>query len=585
MSGSRRTYRTLPLDVPHSPAERIALSRWTYRTLPQNVPHSPAGRTALSRRTYRTLPLDVPHSPAERIALSRRTSRTLPREVPHSVLHSPAERPSKIDAYFVACARSASPAPLPPPSSRAVIAAPSPNVFIGTRHPSPNSNMYTEPQTNPSSRSRETAADRNVSNHSKTSSRKDISFPGGHAHHGKGTDFNGGRIFSEHRPAVKAPRRSQNPRNLPRNPASCSVNFHEILQDNLGNVKEVLETVRDGTVNDILTQLGLEEYGSYFEEKGIRDVWQLMKDSSQVEQVEQLNSGERERIQHKIKGIRDSFEGIKEAIKEVHEMGERRYEACKGITEKFTTFLEDITKSRKAISTLLADKPNKEETLTMNYIIAGSIAAACLIAFLGGALYCGFAWYAGKEIATSVKALTSLSGLVGGASGGLTWHIGQQPPELEEIDEALKEMQINQLDAINTEASKQKMAWQEIEKLAGKIVHYMEDSKMVEKAGGLQLHHDLQMKRMLRCIEVVSEDAEELEANVNLFEKEAKMVWENVRALSLMKDYDTALAKPAEDSPRPLQAVLDLVQKTVKRFKPCDGAEQMSTPMKMVKAD
>ncbi|KAI8517966.1 receptor, partial [Branchiostoma belcheri] len=44
-----------------------------------------------SRRTYRTLPLDVPHSPAERIALSRRTSRTLPREVPHSVLHSPAE--------------------------------------------------------------------------------------------------------------------------------------------------------------------------------------------------------------------------------------------------------------------------------------------------------------------------------------------------------------------------------------------------------------------------------------------------------------------------------------------------------------
>ncbi|KAI8491322.1 hypothetical protein Bbelb_309550 [Branchiostoma belcheri] len=57
-----------------------------------------------SRRTYRTLPLDVPHSPAERIALSWRTSRTLPREVPHSVLHSPAERPSKIDAYFVACA-------------------------------------------------------------------------------------------------------------------------------------------------------------------------------------------------------------------------------------------------------------------------------------------------------------------------------------------------------------------------------------------------------------------------------------------------------------------------------------------------
>ncbi|KAI8491133.1 DNA replication licensing factor, mcm4 component [Branchiostoma belcheri] len=43
----------------------------------------------------------------------------------------------------------------------------------------PNSNTYTEQQTNPSIRSRETAADRNVSNHSKTSSRKDISFPGG----------------------------------------------------------------------------------------------------------------------------------------------------------------------------------------------------------------------------------------------------------------------------------------------------------------------------------------------------------------------------------------------------------------------
>ncbi|KAI8518100.1 mitochondrial transcription factor 2 [Branchiostoma belcheri] len=75
-----------------------------------------------------------------------------------------------------------SPASLPPPSSRAAIAAPSPKIFIGTRHPSPNSNAYTEPQTNPSSRSRETAADRNVSNHSKTSSRKDISFPGGNNH-------------------------------------------------------------------------------------------------------------------------------------------------------------------------------------------------------------------------------------------------------------------------------------------------------------------------------------------------------------------------------------------------------------------
>ncbi|KAI8490557.1 hypothetical protein Bbelb_318250 [Branchiostoma belcheri] len=90
MSGSRRTYRTLPLDVPHSPAERIALSRWTYRTLPQNVPHSPAGRTALSRWTYRTLPLDVPHSPAERTALSRWTYRTLPQ----NVSHSPGGRPA-----------------------------------------------------------------------------------------------------------------------------------------------------------------------------------------------------------------------------------------------------------------------------------------------------------------------------------------------------------------------------------------------------------------------------------------------------------------------------------------------------------
>ncbi|KAI8516942.1 hypothetical protein Bbelb_055230, partial [Branchiostoma belcheri] len=56
MSGSRRTYRTLPLDVPHSPAERIALSRRTSRTLPREVPHSPEG------------------SPAQRPALSRRTS-------------------------------------------------------------------------------------------------------------------------------------------------------------------------------------------------------------------------------------------------------------------------------------------------------------------------------------------------------------------------------------------------------------------------------------------------------------------------------------------------------------------------------
>ncbi|KAI8498314.1 hypothetical protein Bbelb_242580 [Branchiostoma belcheri] len=53
-----------------------------------------------------------------------------------------------------------------------------PAVIPRRRCCAPNSNTYTEPQTNPSRRSRETAADRNVSNHSKTSSRKDISFPG-----------------------------------------------------------------------------------------------------------------------------------------------------------------------------------------------------------------------------------------------------------------------------------------------------------------------------------------------------------------------------------------------------------------------
>ncbi|KAI8479916.1 hypothetical protein Bbelb_423560 [Branchiostoma belcheri] len=54
------------------------------------------------------------------------------------------------------------------------------NIFICSPYhvPTPNSNTYTEQQTNPSSRSRETAADRNVSNSSKTSSRKDVSFPG-----------------------------------------------------------------------------------------------------------------------------------------------------------------------------------------------------------------------------------------------------------------------------------------------------------------------------------------------------------------------------------------------------------------------
>ncbi|KAI8481708.1 hypothetical protein Bbelb_405450 [Branchiostoma belcheri] len=54
------------------------------------------------------------------------------------------------------------------------------NIFICSPYhvPTPNSNTYTEQQTNPSSRSRETAADRNVSNNSKTSSRKDVSFPG-----------------------------------------------------------------------------------------------------------------------------------------------------------------------------------------------------------------------------------------------------------------------------------------------------------------------------------------------------------------------------------------------------------------------
>ncbi|KAI8516501.1 hypothetical protein Bbelb_050820 [Branchiostoma belcheri] len=90
---------------------------------------------------------------------------------------------------------------------RAVIAAPSPNVFIGTRHPSPNSNTYTEQQTNPSSRSRETAADRNVSNNSKTSSRKDISFPGvfdvcGGRCFGSG----GGEFCSRRAVSIKGPR-------------------------------------------------------------------------------------------------------------------------------------------------------------------------------------------------------------------------------------------------------------------------------------------------------------------------------------------------------------------------------------------
>ncbi|KAI8518558.1 hypothetical protein Bbelb_045750 [Branchiostoma belcheri] len=78
-----------------------AIKPWdgvTYDTTERGSDEKKKSKMSGSRRTYRTLPLDVPHSPAERIALSRRTSRTLPREVPHSVLHSPAERPSKIDA-------------------------------------------------------------------------------------------------------------------------------------------------------------------------------------------------------------------------------------------------------------------------------------------------------------------------------------------------------------------------------------------------------------------------------------------------------------------------------------------------------
>ncbi|KAI8508002.1 hypothetical protein Bbelb_142420 [Branchiostoma belcheri] len=123
---------------------------------------------------------------------------------------------------------------------------------------------------------------------------------------------------------------------------------------------------------------------------------------------------------------------------------------------------------------------------------------------------------------------------------------------------------------MDVEASKQKMAWQEIENRVEEVVCCI--TNLEETVGEVQLNDLLQdAEDVGSCFKDVLETSAELETEMGQFEKQAIQVWENVRRLSLMKDHDTVLAEPEEpeDAERPFQDLADQVFKLVNNS--CDG--------------
>ncbi|XP_066271360.1 uncharacterized protein [Branchiostoma lanceolatum] len=346
-------------------------------------------------------------------------------------------------------------------------------------------------------------------------------------------------------------------------------NFIQILHRNLGDVKNNLTVVRNGTVSEVLEDLHLQRYLSNFESKDLRSAHQLIKPTFDVELVDLPTAAAKEAIQDRIQELRHELGTTKDRIHEVKENGESCWTSCKEITKKFSTFLQEIKKTQEDISSLLVEHRNESSQICLASFVVLGISVVLLTTCVGGAVAACCAAFTSVAISVELTGgLAISSGILGSLAGMTAWGLHQKKKEMETIGTALEKLQ-EQLAAMDFDAGKQKTEWEKIETQAEKIFHYINTSKMEETADGLNPSHRRPVQDLLEGVQVVLDDAAKLQTNVVQFEREAEQVQQNLRDLSLIKS-DAVLATPTKAaSASPLQPLYDgivEITKTVQKW-------------------
>ncbi|XP_078588525.1 uncharacterized protein LOC144869283 [Branchiostoma floridae x Branchiostoma japonicum] len=341
-------------------------------------------------------------------------------------------------------------------------------------------------------------------------------------------------------------------------------NFIKILQRNLEGIENILTLVLKGLVSEVLTDLRLEKYLHVFEQEDLVKAYQLMQANFDIEQINLPTKRAREAIHDRIQDYRLDLMTVKDRMQEVREEGEKCHQSCKEITQRFNAFLQEIQEIQESIISLLDDQLTDEERLKCNYMIAGGIAIACLALCLTGAVNVGMAYLRTAEGASTVATVLVAAGGMGAAAAA--YDIGQQIQDMEKIKKAVDELKA-QTDSMMQDAGKQKMAWQEIETQAEKIVHYVDNSKMEETADALEPRRRTPIQKVLDGVHDVLEDVAILQDNIVRFKKEAERVQESLVAKLLTDESDTVLTPPKDKPASLLQSLGDLITGTVKALK------------------
>ncbi|XP_066271370.1 uncharacterized protein [Branchiostoma lanceolatum] len=301
--------------------------------------------------------------------------------------------------------------------------------------------------------------------------------------------------------------------------------------------------------------------------------------------IEQLNlptKWAKEAIHDRMQDYRLDLMTVKDRIQEVREEGEKCRQTCQEITHKFNVFLQENREIQEAIIGLLGDQCNEKGRLMCKCMAAGGIAIACVALCLTGAVQVGTAYLVATEGASAVA--TGFVAVVGAGASGAAFDIGKQIQEMEKIKAAVEELR-KQTNSMTADASNQKMAWQEIQTQAEKIVHYIDNAKMEKNADALEPRRRAPIQKVLDGVHDVLEDVAILQDGIVTFKKEAQRVQESLVTMLLMKESDEVLTPPGDKSASLFQALGDLITGTVKALKIANADSAVQAMAKSLKLD
>ncbi|CAH1252700.1 Hypp983 [Branchiostoma lanceolatum] len=215
-------------------------------------------------------------------------------------------------------------------------------------------------------------------------------------------------------------------------------------------------------------------------------------------------------------------------------------------------------------------------------MVAGGIAIACLVACLTGAVGVGTVHFVASDGASSATIV--LRAVEGAGASVAAVDISKQIQEMGKINAAVEELR-KQTNSMTADASNQKMAWQEIQTQAEKIVHYIDNAKMEKNADALEPRRRAPIQKVLDGVHDVLQDVAILQDGIVTFKKEAQRVQESLVTILLMKESDEVLTPPVDKSASLLQSLGDLITGTVKALKVANAGSAVQVMAKSLKLD